>query len=97
MEKGSEDQEERTSRITGSKSHVRQKPRRTRTQEHVAGCRREETSRVSIPHHPRPVVKNEVYFMNRKKKDKLVLGKKGNVYVVDLFVRVPPSVTAPVT
>ena len=35
--------------------------------------------------------------MNRKKKDKLALGKKGNVYVLDLFVRVPPSVTAPVT
>ena len=26
-----------------------------------------------------------------------MLRKEGNVYVLDLFVRVPPSVTAPVT
>ena len=35
--------------------------------------------------------------MNRKKKEKSMLRKEGNVYVLDLFVRVPPSVTAPVT
>ena len=34
--------------------------------------------------------------MNRKK-EKSMLRKKGNVYVLDLFVSVPPSVTAPVT
>ena len=35
--------------------------------------------------------------MNRKKKEKTVLTKARNVYVLDLFVRVPPSVTEPVT
>ena len=35
--------------------------------------------------------------MNRKKKDKSMLRKEGTVYVHDLFVRVPPCVTAPVT
>ena len=41
--------------------------------------------------------KDEAYIMNRKKKEKSTLTKEGNVYVLDLFVRVPPSVTAPVT
>ena len=40
--------------------------------------------------------KDEAYIMNRKK-EKSVLRKKGHVYVLDLFVRVVPSVTAPVT
>ena len=35
--------------------------------------------------------------MNRKKQEKSTLRKEGHVYVLDLFVRVPPSVTAPVT
>ena len=35
--------------------------------------------------------------MNRKKKEKSMLRKEGNVYVFDLFVRVQPNVTAPVT
>ena len=34
--------------------------------------------------------------MNRKKKEKSMLRKEGNVYVLDLFVRVPPNLTAPV-
>ena len=40
--------------------------------------------------------KNEACTMNRKKKEKSVPRKEGNVYVLDLFVRVPPSVTAPI-
>ena len=40
--------------------------------------------------------KNEACIMNRKYKEKSVLRKEGNVYVLDLFVRVPPSVTAPI-
>ena len=36
--------------------------------------------------------KDEAFIMNRKKK----LRKEGNVYVVDLFVRVPSSVAAPI-
>ena len=35
--------------------------------------------------------------MNRKKNEKSMLRKDGNVYVLDLFVRVPPSVSAPAT
>ena len=42
------------------------------------------------------IVKNEAYIMNRKKKEKSVLRKEGHVYVLDLFVRVPPSVAAPI-
>ena len=41
--------------------------------------------------------KDEAYIINRKKKEKSTLRKEGNVYVLDLFVRVPPNVTAPVT
>ena len=40
--------------------------------------------------------KDEAYIINRKK-EKSSLRKEGNVYVLDLFVRVPPNVTAPVT
>ena len=40
--------------------------------------------------------KAEACIMNRKKK-KSMLRKERNVYVLDLFVRVPPDVTAPVT
>ena len=43
------------------------------------------------------IEKDEAYIMNRKKKEKSMLRKEGNVYVLDLFVRVPPNVTAPVT
>ena len=35
--------------------------------------------------------------MNRMMKEKSMLRKKGNVYVLDLFVRVPSSVAVPVT
>ena len=34
--------------------------------------------------------------MNRKKKEKSMLREEGNVYVLDLFVRVPSSVPAPI-
>ena len=33
--------------------------------------------------------------MNRKKKEKSVLRKDGNVYVLDLFMKVPAGTTAP--
>ena len=41
--------------------------------------------------------KDEAYITNRRKKEKSMLRKEGNVCVLDLFVRVSPSVTAPVT
>ena len=41
--------------------------------------------------------KHEACIMNRMKKEKSMLRNECNVYVLDLFVRVPPSVTAPVT
>ena len=40
--------------------------------------------------------KDEAYIMNRKKEEKSMLRKEGNVYVLDLFVRVPSSVAAPI-
>ena len=40
--------------------------------------------------------KDEAYIMNRKKKEKSMLGNEGNVYVLDLFVRVPSSLAAPI-
>ena len=39
--------------------------------------------------------KNEAYIMNRKK-EKSVLSKEGDVYVLDLFVKVPSGATAPI-
>ena len=41
--------------------------------------------------------KDEAYIINRKKKEKSMLRKEGNVYVLVFFVRVPPNVTASVT
>ena len=40
--------------------------------------------------------KDEACIMNRKKKEKSMLREEGNVYVLDLFVRVPSSVAAPI-
>ena len=40
--------------------------------------------------------KDEAYIMNRRKKKKTLLRKEGNVYVLDLFVQVPPSASAPI-
>ena len=34
--------------------------------------------------------------MNSERKEKSMLRKEGNVYVLDLFVRVPSSVAAPI-
>ena len=40
--------------------------------------------------------KNETYIMNRKEEEKSVLSKEGNVYVLDMFVKVPSGATAPI-
>ena len=41
--------------------------------------------------------RDEAYIMNRKKKEKSMLRKKeGNVNVLDLFVRLPSNVAAPI-
>ena len=41
--------------------------------------------------------KDEACIMNRKKKkEKSMLRKEGNVYLLDLFVRVPCSLAAPI-
>ena len=69
----------------GAANHVRQNSGRNRAQEHVAGCRREKTSRVSIPHHTSWDL-FKAYIMNRKK-EKSVLRKERNVRVLDLFRR----------
>ena len=38
--------------------------------------------------------KNEAHIMNRKKTEKAVLRKEGDVYVLDLFVKVPSGAAA---
>ena len=40
--------------------------------------------------------KAEAYIMNRKRKEKSVLRKEGNVYVLDLFVKVSSGAAAPI-
>ena len=40
--------------------------------------------------------KDEAYIMNRKEEEKSMLGKEGNVYVLDLFVKVPSGAAAPI-
>ena len=39
--------------------------------------------------------KDEAYIMNRKKKEKSMLRKEGNMYVLDMFVKVPSDAVAP--
>ena len=92
MEKGSKEQEEKTSRIMGSKSC----PCKSAWQ--VADVRRPLVSASHIIQAGNDLFigKDEACVMNRKKKEKSLLRKEGNVYVLDLFVRVPPSVTAPI-
>ena len=66
----------------------------------MAGCRCEKNSRVSIhiiqAGNDLFIGKHEAYIMNRKKKDKLVLRMDCNVYVLDLFVKVPSGAVAPI-
>ena len=65
----------------------------------MAGRGREEASGVSLIQAGNDLFigKDEAYIMNRRRKEKSLLRKEGNVYVLDLFVKVPPGVTAPVT
>ena len=100
MEKGSRDQEGRTSRTTGSRScpsgPVRDSVRKSTWQ--VADVRRPLVSASHIIHAGNHLFngKDEAYITNRKKKEESMLRKKGNVYVLDLFVRVPSSLAAPI-
>ena len=92
------DQGERTSRITGSKSCP--SLLRICAQEHMAGRGRGRPL-VSASHIIQAgndlfIVKDEAYIVNRNKKEKSMLRKEGNVHVLDLFVRVPSSVAAPI-
>ena len=61
-------------------SRVRQNSWETRTQEHVAGCRREKTSSVSIPRHPsrERLVHQEGWGVHHEQ-EKSVPRKEGNV------------------
>ena len=86
MEKDSKDQEERRSRTTGSRSCP-------------SGPLKDSWARAHIIQAGIDLFigKDEAYIMNRKKKkEESMLRKEGNVYVVDLFVRVPPSATTPI-
>ena len=91
--KGSKDEEEESApRVMGSKSCP-----------HAAECRREKTSRVSIPHHPsrERLVRGEGRGLRHEQEEEgelgaqLVLRKEGSVYVFDLSVKVPSGAAAP--
>ena len=97
MKKGSKDQEESASRITGSKSCPSELPKDSDAR--TCGWRCEKASGVSIPHHPSRddlfIGKDEACNMNRKKKETPMFTKEGSVYVLDFFVKVPPDAAAP--
>ena len=42
------------------------------------------------------IKKDEAYIMIRRRKEKSVLRKEGNVHVLDLFVKVPSGASAPI-
>ena len=52
------------------------------------------TTCVRISHHP-SLACSGGYIMNRKKKEKSVLRKEGNMYVLDSCAKVPSGATAP--
>ena len=78
--------------------HVRQNSCGICTQEHVAGRRREEASPASFPHHTcreRLVHREERGAHHEQEEGEITAQEEGNVYVLDLFVKVPPSAIAP--
>ena len=84
----------RAHQVLWAANHVRQNPGRIRAQEHV----RRPLESASHTVNDLFIRKDEAYIMNRKKKkEKSMLSKEGTVHVLDLFVRVPSSVAAPVT
>ena len=91
VENDSKDQEESISRTMDSKSC-------RKSTWHVVDVKRPFC--IGISHHPsreRAVHwEDEAYIMNRKKNDKSVLRKEGNVHLLDLFVNVPSGATAPI-
>ena len=65
----------------------------------MAGRGREKAPGVSLPHIIQAgtdlfIGKDEAYIMNRRR-EKSALRKEGDVYVLDLFVKEPPSAVAP--
>ena len=94
VEKGSTDQEESTSKIIGSKSSPSDLPKDSFVRKstwQVADVRRPLVSASHIIQVGNDLFigKDEECIMNRKKKEKSVLRKEGNVHVLDLFVKVP--------
>ena len=88
MEKDSKYQEESRLRITGRKSRLSEGLLRDLyaiARGHIIQTR----SDLFIG-------EDEAYIMNRKEEDKSVLRKEGNVYVLDLFVKVPSGAVAPI-
>ena len=63
----------------------------------VANVRRSQVSALHIIQAGKDLFigKDEAYIVNRRK-EKSLLRKEGNVYVLDLFVKVPPSATTPI-
>ena len=96
MEKDLKDQEE--------SKHIENCGEQVMSVKTLEGLVRKSTWRVAAVRRPpvsashmsdSSIGKNEAYVMNRKK-EKSVLRKEGNVYVLDLFVQVPSGATAPI-
>ena len=99
-EKGSKDHGERTSRIVGSKSCPSGPEGLLRKSTwQVADARRPLVSASHIIQAGNDLFigKDEAYVVNMRKMEKSMLRKEGNVYALDLFVRVPLGVKALVT
>ena len=99
MEKDSKDQEERTSRNYGKQVMSVRPQQGVRAQEHMAGRGREKCLWCQPPTSSKagPICslgRMRRTFINRKKKEKSMLRKEGNENVLDLFVRVPSSVSS---
>ena len=62
----------------------------------LAGCRCEKTHCIGITHHPKPEASCSSGRNEEKKKDNSVLRKEGNVYVLDVFVKVPSGAIVPI-
>ena len=100
-EKGSRVQEQSTSRTTGSKScppgPLKDLCVRTRGRLETRGDPLVSASHIIQAGNDLFIGKDEAYIMNRKKKEKSTLGQEGNVYALDLTVKVPSGVDVDAT
>ena len=86
MAKDSKDQAESTSRITGSKSCSLELLRDLYARRPLVSASHIIQAEIDLS-----IGEDGAYIMNRKKKEKSVHSEEDNVYVLDLFVKVPSS------